>query len=82
MTVKTDWDMITAENPLHIKLEKMASYLTNWAKRKLSVLPKEISKVKGKLNILLNAENKPFRAQEIASLECKLEKLLNQEETH
>lgn len=76
-TIKFLWQQVSDEGKLHIKLEKLAKRLTEWANEKLGSLPKEIKKVRKNLKALLNSESKAYRAQEVSSLENKLEKLLN-----
>lgn len=63
-------------------MDNLAKTLLSWAKNKIGSIPKEIKRVKEELNNNLNDERKPYKAQMVTLLENRLEKLLDQEETH
>lgn len=80
--VKDTWDNLSPDSSLGMKLDGMAKALTDWAKIKVGSIPKEIKRTKDKLDKILNDERKPYDASIMAHLENRLEKLLDQEETH
>lgn len=81
-TIKSLRNQTPADKMLHIKMDNLALHLMKWANENMGTIPKNIKKARKNLNRLLNSESNEYRAQEITSLENKLEKLLNQEEIH